>query len=98
MDIMHGTDKSLKTTHGEFTTRLRMTLESAYILARENTCENEERQKDFYNQKVHDKPFLLVTKCGFSPWQFFVVSPENFVIHGQDHIWLSGNCQMQTTS
>ena len=54
---MHGTDKPLETTHGEFATRLKMTLESAYTLARENTHTKQERQKGFYNQKVHGKPF-----------------------------------------
>ena len=92
VDIMHGIDKPLETTHGEFATRLKMTLESAYTLARENTHAKQERQKGFYNQKVHRKHFLLVTKCGFSPRQFLVVSPENSIIHGLDHGWLSGNC------
>ena len=48
VDIMHGTDKPLETTHGEFATRLKMTLESAYTLARENTHAKQERQKGFY--------------------------------------------------
>ena len=56
VDIMHGTDKPLKITHGEFATRLNMTLESTYTLASENTGARQERQKDFYNQ-VHGKPF-----------------------------------------
>ena len=57
VDIMHGTDKPLETTHEEFATRLKMTLESAYTLARENIHAKQERQKGFYNQKDHGKPF-----------------------------------------
>ena len=72
MDIMHGTDKPLETTHGEFASRLKTTLGSAYTLARENTHAKEERKKGFYNQKVHDKPF----SAGDQVWLFSPAIPR----------------------
>ena len=50
----------------------------------------------FTTRRFMVKHFLLVTKCAISPRQFLVVSPENSIIHGQDHGWLSGNCQALT--
>ena len=92
---MQCTDKPLKSTHGEFATRLKMTLESVYTLGSENTRAKHERQ-DFYNQKVHGKPF----SAGDQVWLFSPAVPRGKFRRphhpGQDNGWLSGNCQMQS--
>jgi len=58
-DVMYATDKPDGTTHGEFAATLKTTLENAYQLVRDNTGMKQERQKDYYDKRVHGKPFSV---------------------------------------
>ena len=56
-DIMYPTHQLESTTHGEFTTTLKATLEKAYELVRHKTGMKHARQREFYDRRVHGKPF-----------------------------------------
>ena len=72
VDIMYATDKPSETTPGEFATTLQTALENAYSLVRSKTGAKQERQKEFYNRKVHGKPF----SPGDQVWLFSPVVPR----------------------
>ena len=59
IDVMFPTNKPEATTHSEFATALRKTLESAYELVRKKTGMGHARQKEYYDQKIHGKPFQI---------------------------------------
>ena len=52
-----GTGKPDVVTYGEYATRLKKSIEAAYLRVRENVSKKHECQKQFYDRKCHGDPF-----------------------------------------
>ena len=61
IDIMYGTPAETTDPqfHSEYATQLQQQLQTAYEFVREKTGQKLERQKEFYDRKVHGKPFSV---------------------------------------
>ena len=61
IDIMYGTPAETTDPqfHSEYATQLQQQLQTAYESVREKTGQKLERQKEFYDRKVHGKPFSV---------------------------------------
>lgn len=57
VDLMYGTGKPDVVTYGEYATRLKKSIEAAYLRVRENVSKKHECQKQFYDRKCHGDPF-----------------------------------------
>ena len=64
---VYSTDCPEETTHGEFTTMVKSTLERAYDIVREKTGMQQERQKEYYDRKCMGNLSLSGTTYGFTP-------------------------------
>ena len=58
-DIMFGSSNNADVSTSTFAAELRSRLSEAFSKARENTAVRHERQKEFYDEKVHGKPFAV---------------------------------------
>ena len=56
VDLMYGIGKPDVVTYGEYATRLKKSIEDAYIRVRENVSKRHECQKQFYDQKCLGDP------------------------------------------
>ena len=82
--------------HG-YARRLKDTLQKAFDVARRNLNTNTERMKDFYDQKIHGKPYTQVTWCGYITLLFPKENPGSFILPGRDLIrWLNDSLQRCT--
>ena len=82
IDVMYGLPPGESETCSQYVLNLRRSLESAYRIARQNLLVSAHRQKEYYDTKVHGKPFTqgdLVWLCNtavprgssrklYSPW------------------------------
>lgn len=57
LDIVYGTATTETTSPSEYAQALRKRLEEAYNMVRDKTGQQQERQKEYYNRKVHGNPF-----------------------------------------
>ena len=58
VDIMFPTEKpATNVSYGEYAKAMRETMEKAFHTVREHVGDKQERQKEFYDQKCHGKPF-----------------------------------------
>ena len=57
VDLMYGVEPGATSTPDEYAAKLRSTLEKAYATVRKTTNMEQKRQKDYYDRKVHGKPF-----------------------------------------
>ena len=57
VDIMYSTREQVPKPHGEYARDLQVRLQSAFDLVRENVSKEQQRQKDFYDIKIHGNPF-----------------------------------------
>ena len=57
IDLMYGTPDGVEQSPSQYASNLRSTLENAYRRVREQTGTQLDRQKDFYDARVHGKPY-----------------------------------------
>ena len=57
VDIMYGDPESDATTSTEYASKLRSTLQNSYEIVRTKMKAELKREKEFYDEKVHGKPF-----------------------------------------
>eukprot|EP00731_Ephydatia_muelleri_P029883 Em0021g406a len=72
VDLMYGTGPSDSFTAGEYATELRNALHNAYAVVREKCNAEHKRQKSFYDEKVHGKPYSV----GDVVWLHSIVVPR----------------------
>ena len=66
LDVMYGLLPGKSETCCQYVSNLRHSLENAYCIARQNSLVCARRQKEYYDSKVHGKPFVqgdLVWLC-----------------------------------
>ncbi|KAL5505635.1 hypothetical protein EMCRGX_G007099 [Ephydatia muelleri] len=90
VDLMYGTGKPDVVTYGEYATRLKKSIEAAYLRVRENVSKKHECQKQFYDRKCHGDPF----EEGDLVWLHSPVVPRGkFTTHGQSLGESQNGCQ-----
>ena len=57
-DVMFGTNTTAEQTTNEYAANLRAKLQASYHQVREHFNAKHVRQKDFYDQRVHGKPYV----------------------------------------
>ena len=55
--LMFGSPNSDETSYSSYVTKQQEILTKAYSKVRENTKRKQHRQKEFYNRRVHGKPY-----------------------------------------
>ena len=59
VDIMYGTSTQQSSSPGEHARLLQYRLQSAFQLLREHTAKEHQRQKEFYDLKLHGEPYKV---------------------------------------
>ena len=89
---MFGSPISDETSYSSYVTKQQEILTKAYSKVRENTKRKQHRQKEFYNRRVHGKPY----NKGELVWLFNPAFKRNSISHGVDPIGSATNCLMLT--
>ena len=92
IDLMFGSPNLDETSYSSYVTNQQEILTKAYNKVRENTKRKQHRQKEFYNRRVHGKPY----KKGELVWLFNPAVKKGYTkkfhSHGVDPIGSATNC------